>query len=174
MHPLLMNSKRILVIGCPGSGKSTLSRKLSQKSKLSVLHLDTYYWKANWQEPSEAEWRSTANELCKQAEWIMDGNYHSTYDLRFPVADLIIFLDQPRLLCIKRALFRIVQYSKKITRPDMAVGCHESFDWSFYKYIWNFNRDIRPKTYAASEKYNCSKKLIVLKNDREIDAFLSA
>ena len=39
--------KRIIVIGCPGSGKSTLSRKLHKITGIPLFHLDMMYWNAD-------------------------------------------------------------------------------------------------------------------------------
>ena len=39
--------KRVLVIGCPGSGKSTFSRRLAKKTGFELFHLDLLYWRAD-------------------------------------------------------------------------------------------------------------------------------
>ncbi|MGK0464873.1 hypothetical protein [Clostridium sp.] len=39
--------KRIMIIGSPGSRKSTFSRKLSQITARPLIHLDKEFWNEN-------------------------------------------------------------------------------------------------------------------------------
>ena len=39
--------KKVIVIGCPGSGKSTVSRALHNKTGIPLYHLDMMYWNAD-------------------------------------------------------------------------------------------------------------------------------
>ena len=36
--------KKIIVIGCPGSGKSIFSKRLHNKIGIPLFHLDMMYW----------------------------------------------------------------------------------------------------------------------------------
>src|SRR6202041_1169074 len=83
---------RVVVTGMAGAGKSTFSRALSAKSGLPVIHLDIHFWKPGWVEPSEDEWREIQSGLLARDEWIVDGNYHATLDLRLERADTVVFL----------------------------------------------------------------------------------
>lgn len=65
-----------------GAGKSTFSRALSAKTGFPLIHLDVYFWKPGWVEPSEKEWRETQRSLLAGDRWIVDGNYPATLDLR--------------------------------------------------------------------------------------------
>ena len=76
------------------------------------------------------EQRTVQNELVKEDEWIIDGNYGGTMDIRMNAADTIIFLDIHRTICVYHAFKRVVQYRNK-TRPDMGAGCEERFDLQF-------------------------------------------
>jgi hypothetical protein len=73
--------KRIMVIGCCGSGKSTLSLKIQRITGLPLFHLDQYYWQPNWSEPSKEKWEKIVADLANKEEWIIDGNYGGTMDL---------------------------------------------------------------------------------------------
>ena len=86
--PGISVGRRVVVTGMAGAGKSTFSRALSAKTGLPVIHLDLHFWKPGWVEPSEDEWREKQRGLLTSDEWIVDGNYHATLDLRqqmFPV-----------------------------------------------------------------------------------------
>ncbi len=105
--------------------------------------------------------------------WIMDGNYRSTLDQRIPEADTIIFLDLPRLTCLRRVVKRRVQYHGK-TRPDMGPGNPERIDASFLKWIWNYPRDARPRVLALLDEAMANgKQVFRLRNDAEIDALIA-
>ncbi len=66
--------KRILIIGIPGAGKSTFAKRLAEKIKLPVIHLDQQYWKSGWVEPKGEDWEKRVEEVSSAAEWIIDGN----------------------------------------------------------------------------------------------------
>ncbi len=77
--------RRVLVTGIAGAGKSTFSRALSAQTGLPAVHLDVHFWKPGWVEPSEDEWSEKQRGLLASDEWILDGNYHATLDLRLRV-----------------------------------------------------------------------------------------
>lgn len=166
----IRNSKRILVIGSCGAGKSTLSKKLQQTLDLPLIHLDQHYHKPNWEEPKKEEWNKIVAELAEQPSWIMDGNYASSFDIRFPFADTIIYLDYSTFSCLWRVIKRIFKYYGR-ARPDMAKGCKERFDLEFLNYVLTFNAKNRVNIYTKLEQVKNSKNVIVLKNDKEVDLF---
>lgn len=163
--------KQILVIGSSGAGKSTFSRRLGEITKLPVVHLDVLHWKPDWTEPDKKEWQYTVEKALKADRWIMDGNFGGTLAMRLEKCDTVIFLDLPRELCVYRVLKRVVTY-RNGTRPDMAPGCAEKFDWKFLKWVWNFPRDSKPKVEALLKKFENEKTVIRLKSKREVENFL--
>ena len=164
------NSKRILVIGCCGAGKSTFSKKLHNILKLPLIHLDTHYHKPNWEEPKKEDWEKTVQNLVRGQEWIMDGNYAESFDIRIPRSDTIIYLDYSSLTCCWRVIKRvIIDYGKK--RSDMAKGCKEEFNLSFLKFVLTFNFRNRANIYHTLNK--ADKNIIVLRNNKEVTLFLS-
>lgn len=72
--------KQVLIVGCPGAGKSTLAKELAEATRLPVVHLDRHYWQPGWQRPDSASWQKTVEKLAAQSEWIMDGNYSGTLE----------------------------------------------------------------------------------------------
>lgn len=167
----IFKSERILVIGPCGAGKSTFSKKLYKILKLPLIHLDTYYHKPNWEEPQKEDWEKIVRRLANQKEWIMDGNFSDSFNLRIPRANTIIYLDYSSIKCCLRVLKRNITYYGR-TRSDMATGCRESFDLSFLQFVLMFNYRNRSNIYNRLEKVKNTKNVIILKNDKQVSAFL--
>jgi adenylate kinase family enzyme len=163
--------KKVLVIGSSGAGKSTFARRLGKITGIEVIHLDKLHWKPNWIEPPKEEWRVIVENAVKSDSWILDGNFSSTMKIRVAACDTIVFLEMPRIVCIWRVLKRIVVY-RKGSRPDMAEGCNEKFDWEFIKWIWNYPKQSKPKIESILEQYRNEKTIVYLKSNREIESFL--
>ena len=147
---------RILILGCSGSGKSTLSRQLSKTLDLPVVHLDQLYWDADWQMKDASDFTQNVANVLEQKRWIMDGNYRSTLPARLAAADLAIFLDMPRSLCLRRVIQRTLLYYRR-NRADMPQGCNERFNWEFMHYIWSYNQSHRPKLMDLLDQYQGQK-----------------
>ena len=163
--------KKIMLIGSGGSGKSTMARQLGAKLSLKVYHLDALLWKPNWVLVPRHEQRDIQNDLVKKDEWIIDGNYGGTMDIRLKAADTIIFLDIDRKICMYRALKRMVQYRNK-TRPDMREGCDERLDFSFLKWIWRYPKAKRPDILNKLEHISDDKQVLILTSPQQVKAFL--
>lgn len=163
--------EKILIIGICGAGKSTLANELNRKIGIPVIHLDQHFWKPGWVESEKRKWSEKVLELTSQSKWIMEGNYSSSFNLRFPEADTLIVLDYNPLLAMYRATKRIISFYGK-TRPDLSSNCPERFNWEFYKFIWNFNKNHKPRTDEAIRKYGQHLKIYRFKNPRETSLFL--
>ncbi|WP_251127837.1 MULTISPECIES: AAA family ATPase [unclassified Exiguobacterium] len=124
--------KRIMIIGSGGAGKFTLARQLGERLQLDVYHLDALMWKPGWVMATREERISIQQQLVKKGEWIIDGNFGNTLDLRLQAADTVILIDLPRIVCIYRVLKRVIRY-RGTTRPDMGAFCEEKLDFAFLK-----------------------------------------
>ncbi|MFC7319985.1 DNA topology modulation protein [Halobacillus campisalis] len=163
--------KKVVLIGSGGSGKSTLARQLDKKLKINVYHLDALFWKPNWVGVPKDEQRKVQNDLVEKEEWIIDGNYGGTMDIRLNAADTIIFLDIHRTICVYRAFKRVLQYRNK-TRPDIGEGCEERFNLDFFKWIWDYPKTKRPEIQGRLEQFSEDKQVIILKSPKEVQLFL--
>ena len=146
--------KRILIIGSAGSGKTYLSHVLSKKLNIEVTHLDKIYWLPNWEKQPVTFCEDLTKELVVPNEWIFDGNYIQTLDIRLEKADLVIFLKVNRFKCIA-SLFKRKRLTKRkeIERDDLADGCVDKLDFSFLKWAFTFNNDYAPKLLNVINKY---------------------
>lgn len=156
--------KRVLVIGCPGSGKSTFSLKLEKLTKLPLYHLDLLYWQKDKTIVKRETFDKRLQEILESDSWIIDGNYMRTLPLRLSYADTVFFLDLDNKVCLDG----IRQRSGK-SRPDMPFVQRED-DREFITFISEFNDVQRPKII---ELLNDFKGEVVVFDTREkIDEYL--
>jgi adenylate kinase family enzyme len=163
--------RRVLVIGSGGAGKSTFAKRLGAATRLPVIHLDACYWRAGWSPMPKDEWLRTVDEIAARETWIMDGNYGGTLDRRLAGCDTVIFLDLPRLVCLRRALWRSIRFRGR-SRPDMAPGCPERITMEFVRWIWTYPNERRPDIVRRLQALDPEKRVVILKSTREVEQFL--
>ena len=162
--------ERVIIIGCGGAGKSTLARKLGEKTGLPVVHLDKLFWKPGWVESTKEEIDEKIREEMQKPFWIMDGNYNRTMPRRIECCDTIIYLDFSRLACIRGVLKRILTTYGTV-RPDMGEGCPERVDLEFLQWVWNFNKNKRERYYHMLNSLE-NKQVYILRSRRAVNQFL--
>ena len=157
--------KKILVIGCPGSGKSYFARALAQKTGVPLYHLDMMYWNADKTIVEKDVFRARLDALLTEDAWILDGNFSSTMEQRMAACDTVFFLDYPARVCLAG-----VRERRGKPRADLPWIETEE-DAEFTAYIKNFGEERRPQILALLEKYK-DKSITVFKSRGEADAFL--
>jgi adenylate kinase family enzyme len=164
----IRNADRILVIGCSGGGKSTLSQKIALRFGLPYTSIDRdVLWLPGWEQRSKSEQLSLIRELIAQDRWIMDGTNPSTFDIRVPRSDVILWVRMPRLVNVWGILSRWIRYLGR-TRPEMAPGCPEKMGWQFFRFVWTWEQKFAPRVLAGLEKHAVGKPVLVLKSRREM------
>lgn len=160
--------KKVMVIGCPGSGKSTLSRSRQALTGLPLYHLDQLNWKKDRTTVDKALFRKRLLEIIQREQWILDGNYGSTLELRMQACDTILFLDYPVEVCLEGVLKRRGQ-----PRPDLPwVEDADELDHDFLTFIKDYPAVSRPQVLDLLEQY-ADKTIRCFSSREEASAFLS-
>jgi adenylate kinase family enzyme len=169
---LVRGASRIMVIGCSGGGKSTLSQQIAGCFDLRYISMDRdVLWLPGWVlRPRDAQRRLIAGFVSGD-RWIVDGNNASSFDLRLPRSDLVIWVRMPRWLCLWGVLSRVTRWYGR-TRADMAPDCPERFDWEFLRYVWNFERVSAPHISAQLVAWGPHIPVFQLKSRRQMRALL--
>ncbi len=163
--------RRVLVIGSGGAGKSTFARALAERTGLPVVHLDRLFWRPGWVESPREEFDAALADVLAQKAWILDGNYDRTMDLRLARADTCVFLDLPRLACLRRVLGRRWR-ARGHARIDVIDGCPERVTWEFLRWIWTYPRLRRPAVLARLAEFERrGGRAVVLSSPAQVRGF---
>jgi adenylate kinase family enzyme len=142
--------QRVMIIGQPGSGKSTFARRLGALTGLPVVHIDKIHWQPGWVERSRTEKDRLTREVHAREQWIFEGGHSRTWPDRLARADTLIWLDVPLPRRVWRVLRRTVTGLGR-TRPDLPDDCPERLDRGFLEflgYIWRTRASARAKIRA--------------------------
>ena len=154
-----------MVIGCSGAGKSTFSRALQKKTGLPLYHLDLIWHKPDKTTISREEFDAALAEIVEREEWIIDGNYSRTLEVRMQNCDTVIFLDLPLEVCLQGIGNRIGK-----ERPDLPWQETE-LDPEFRAWVEDFPTRALPKIQALLEQYR-EKNIVILKSRAAMDRYL--
>jgi len=157
--------KKVIVIGCPGSGKSTFSRALHDATSIPLIHLDMLYWNSDKTTVEKSVFRNRLFEILKKDEWIIDGNYASTMEQRLKACDTVFFLDFPLEVCLDGIKMRNGK-----PRSDMP-WIETEIDNEFLKFITDFNTYARPPIIELLNSYR-NKDIYIFKSRTQADKFL--
>ena len=158
--------KKVIVIGCPGSGKSTVSRTLHKKTGIPLYHLDMMYWNADKTTVEKIVFLDRLSAVLEKDEWIIDGNYGSTMELRMASCDTVIFLDYPLDVCLGG-----IKERRGKPRSDMP-WIETKEDSEFIEFIRNYDEQQKPKVLELLQKYS-DKNIMIFKSREQADAFLN-
>jgi adenylate kinase family enzyme len=165
---IIRHGNRFLVIGCSGGGKSTLSRRIADRFGLRYISIDRdILWLPGWVQRERDEQRRIIGELITGDRWIMDGTNPSTFDIRVPRSDLIIWMRMPRYLCVWGILSRWVRHYGT-TRPEMAPGCPEKMDLEFFHFVWTFEKRFAWRIVDGLARHGGETPLVVVKSRRQM------
>jgi adenylate kinase family enzyme len=162
--------RRIAVIGCGGSGKTTVARELAQRFGLPVVHADFLVFRDGETPRPEAEWQAELAAIVDAEVWVIDAMKLSTLEHRVCRADLVVFLDLPRRSCLAGLLVRRLRYRGAV---DRELGVADRISLDFLRWIWRFRRDARPRILRALQGRPPRTRLVVLRSRRDVGRFLA-
>ena len=150
--------KKVVVIGCGGSGKSVFSRSFAELTGLPLYHLDNIWWREDGTNITREEFDVVLDGIIATDEWIIDGNYQRTMERRIAASDTVIFFDLPVETCVEGIMAR-----QGKPRSDMPWrGAGDSNDAEFMSLVYNYGTNNRPKVMELLGKY-AEKNIIIFK-----------
>jgi adenylate kinase family enzyme len=124
--------ERISVVGCTGSGKTTMARSLAASLDLPHLELDSVYHQPDWTPLPDDEFLSSVDTFTSQDGWVVDGNYnlHGVLDLAWSRADTVVWMNPPKRVVMAQVTRRTL--TRGARRQELWNGNRES--------LWNLTR----------------------------------
>lgn len=160
--------KRILVIGCAGSGKSTLSRRLRDLLQIPLIYLDQVWHLPNGSHITCEEFDEKLAAILKTPCWILDGNYRRTLPVHLECCDTVILLDFPTEICLAQAAGRIGHPREDL--PWIETECDPEFqDW-----IRHFKERSLSDILTMLKPFLQSRSVYVLHSHQEMETFVKA
>lgn len=144
--------KKIMIFGRPGSGKSTYAHQLSTKLQIPLYHLDKHFFEAGWVEKNKDEFTLLLDEIVSKQSWIIDGNCIDSLETRWAQADIVLYFNFNKWICLWRLLKRRMSAQRVIN--DRAEGCSEVLKSQLIRYMWNFEAKVFDLILKLREKYS--------------------
>lgn len=154
--------KKVLIIGCPGSGKSYFSRELAEVTGLPLYHIDKIRWRPDWTLMPREEFLPILKDIMERDEWIIDGNYLSSMEFRLSYADTVFCFDMPTDECLAN-----IEARKGKARSDMPDGMTDRDDPEFIEFIKNYNRDTKPRVDELLRNFKGKIYIIKSRDDKK-------
>ena len=157
--------QKIIVIGSPGAGKSTFSRRLRDITSLPLYHLDMIWHKPDRTNITKEEFDKQLSEILRTDKWIIDGNYQRTIELRLEKCDTVFLMDFPLDVCLAGAAARVG------TKRDDLPWVEDELDEEFRQWIVDFPNEKLPQIYQMLDKYR-DKNIVIFKSRQEAEDYL--
>ncbi len=157
---------KVIVIGCPGSGKTTFAEKLNKCTGLPLYYLDAIWHKPDKTHISREEFDERMLEIFSEDKWIIDGNYKRTIEMRLKECDTVFLFDLPTEVCLQGATDRIGK-----GRYDLP-WLETELDTEFKQFIEEFPKDTLPYIYELIDKCKSEKQVIIFKSRKEADEYI--
>jgi len=158
--------KKCIVIGCPGSGKTTFAEKLHTATGLPLFYLDAIWHLPDRTHISRADFDAKLREILAGDAWLIDGNYSRTLEVRMAACDTVFLFDLPVADCLAGATARLGQKRSDMPWIDTAL------DPFLKAEIEDFPQTVLPQINRLLAQYG--KQAIVFHSHAEADAYLAA
>ena len=154
--------KKIIIIGCSGSGKTYFAKELAEILNKKVFHMDNLYWNKDRTHISRDELVGIIDEIMEQSDWIIDGNYISTIEQRIKEADTIFYFDYSTEDCLEGIKSRV-----GVKRDDIP-WIESELDADFEKFVLDFRKETAPQIDKLLKAYRDKKiNRFICRGDKE-------
>ena len=161
------NMKKIIVIGCPGAGKTTFAKRLCEVLGIPLFHLDAIWHRADRTHITRDEFDTRLGEILELDSWIIDGNYSRTVERRIIACDTVFLFDIPPNVCLEGALERVGKERSDMPWVDTELNSRLAEE------IMAFGGGNLPEIYSAIERHGEGKRIVIFKSREEADVLLS-
>lgn len=158
--------QKVIIIGCPGSGKTTFAEKLNRITGLPLYYLDAIWHKPDKTHIQREDFDKRISEIFSTSEWIIDGNYNRTIEERLRQCDTVFLFDLPTEVCIRGATDRLGK-----DRYDLP-WIERELSPSFRRSIEEFPHNSLPRIYELIEKYSIDKQVVIFRSREDADNYL--
>lgn len=158
---------KVIIIGCPGSGKTTFAEKLHKCTGLPLYYLDAIWHKPDKTHISREYFDKRILEIFSEDKWIIDGNYKRTVEIRLKECDTVFLFDLPTEVCLQGVNERIGK-----GRYEMP-WIETELDPEFKQFIEEFPNDTLPYIYELIDKYKAEKQVIIFKSRQDADDYIN-
>lgn len=155
--------QRVAIIGCGGSGKTTIGRRVAATIGTDVIHLDALYYDSEWNTLPAEKFAAIQEELTAAGTWVIDGNYASTLPIRLRRATHVIFLDLPAISCLRG----IAQRRRRYRGGQHHDGVYDRISWQFITYIWTYRRRMAPRIRTLLAEHADHADVHIVRSRRE-------
>lgn len=159
---------KVIVIGCPGAGKTTFADKLNKITGLPLYHLDAIWHKPDKTHIPREEFDKRIWDIFSADKWIIDGNYKRTIETRLKQCDTVFLFDLPVEICLQGAAERIGK-----GRYDLP-WIETELDQEFCRFIEDFPDDTLPYIYELLDKYKEGRQVVIFRSREEADEYLNS
>jgi len=132
-----------MVVGCTGSGKTTLAVDLASALDAPHVELDAFFHQPDWTPLDDAEFRDRVAEATEAPRWVVDGNYSAVREVVWGRADTVVWFDLPYATVMGRTVRRTVR--RTVTRQELWNGNREPFS-----NLWSLNPETSIIAWAAT------------------------
>ena len=160
--------KKAIVIGCPGSGKTTFAEKLAKSTALPLYYLDAIWHKPDRTHISREDFDARLSEIFAEDSWIIDGNYSRTLEVRLKECDTVFLFD----LTVEECLWGATERLGK-GRYDMP-WIDTELDPRLKEEIEAFPQKNLPMIYDLLEKHKKNKSIVIFKTRAQADKYLKS